>query len=344
MPRPSRPELEGRAGRWRGRGHRGGARRGRCRLEGEGEVPRGLESPLGLLFQAVAKNRHERRCFRRDRGGRLAGLFLEDRRHRLRSRLSLKRPGARQHLVEHGAEGKDVRPLVHRNAPDLLRGHVPDGPHDRSGLREAGHGRRLRFFDGIREPRAGLGKPEVEDLHPLVPCDEDVVGLQVPMDDALLVRRREAERDLHAVLPRPTRGQRARQERLAQRLALEELRDRVGHRPFVPEIMNREDVGMRQRRDRLRLAPEPRERVRILREALRQHLDRHGPLQPRIPRPIHLPHPARAERRQDLVRPELRSRVERHASDRLQRVSRHGFDVRSMNSAMSALNAFSDGS
>ena len=36
----------------------------------------------------------------------------------------------------------------------------------------------------------------------LVPRDEDVVGLQVPMDDPLLVRRGEAQRDLDAVLPR----------------------------------------------------------------------------------------------------------------------------------------------
>jgi hypothetical protein len=68
-----------------------------------------------------------------------------------------------------------------------------------------------------------------------------------------------------------------------------------------PEIEDREDVGMRKRGYRLRLALEPRERVRIARDRDRHHLDRHLSLQPRVPRAVNLPHPASAERRQDLV-------------------------------------------
>ena len=43
-----------------------------------------------------------------------------------------------------------------------------------------------------------LGETEVEDLHAPVGRDEDVLRLQVAMDDALLVRGREAARDLGA--------------------------------------------------------------------------------------------------------------------------------------------------
>ena len=39
-----------------------------------------------------------------------------------------------------------------------------------------------------------------------------------------------------------------------------------------------------------------------------QHLDRHVALEPRVPRPVDLAHPARAERRDDLVGTEASSR------------------------------------
>ena len=73
---------------------------------------------------------------------------------------------------------------------------------------------------------------------------------------------------------------------------------------------------MRQRRDRQGLALEPRQGIRIRRERLRQHLDRHLALQLRIPRPVHLSHPARAQRRDDLVGPEARSGRQRHLAAR----------------------------
>jgi hypothetical protein len=79
-----------------------------------------------------------------------------------------------------------------------------------------------------------------------------------------------------------------------------------------PEIEDREDVGMRKRGYRLRLALEPRERVRIARDRDRQHLDRNLALELRVPRPIDLPHPASAKRRQDLVWAEASSGCQGH--------------------------------
>ncbi len=50
----------------------------------------------------------------------------------------------------------------------------------------------------------------------------------------------------------------------------------------------------------------------VRRQRLRQHLDRHLARQARVPRPVHLPHPACTERRQDLVGAEPRSGRESH--------------------------------
>ena len=70
---------------------------------------------------------------------------------------------------------------------------------------------------------------------------------------------------------------------------------------------------MRERRDRLRLPLEAGERVGVGGEALREDLDRDVAVEPRVARPVDLPHPARAERRQDLVGSEARAGRKRHS-------------------------------
>ena len=99
--------------------------------------------------------------------------------------------------------------------------------------------------------------------------DEEVLGLQVPVDDALLVGGGEALRDLERVVHGLLLRNRARVELPAQRLAFQKLHDGVGDAVLVAEVVNREDVGMRERRDGLRLALEPGERVGIGGDGLR---------------------------------------------------------------------------
>src|SRR6266852_829373 len=69
---------------------------------------------------------------------------------------------------------------------------------------------------------------------------------------------------------------------------------------------------MRERGDRPRLALETGEGLVVPVKSLREHLDRNIAQKPRVPGPIHLPHPARTQRRQDLVGPEARAGRERH--------------------------------
>ena len=63
---------------------------------------------------------------------------------------------------------------------------------------------------------------------------------------------------------------------------------------------------MVERRGRARLLLEARAAVRIRRHRRRQHLDRDLAPELRVPRAVDLAHPARAERREDLVGPETR--------------------------------------
>ena len=61
------------------------------------------------------------------------------------------------------------------------------------------------------------------------------------------------------------------------------------------------DVGMVQRREGLRFALEPREPFGVVRERVRQELDRDVAIQLRVARSVHLSHAAFADLRGDFV-------------------------------------------
>jgi hypothetical protein len=73
------------------------------------------------------------------------------------------------------------------------------------------------------------------------------------------------------------------------------------------DVIEREDVRVLQGGDCLCLPPETREGRRVIGCFLRQDLDRHVPFEPRVAGAIDLAHPARPERRADLVRAQPRS-------------------------------------
>ena len=98
-----------------------------------------------------------------------------------------------------------------------------------------------------------LGDAEVEDLDEAVLGQEQVLGLEVPVDDALVVGGGEAEQDLDAVVDGLPHRQGAGGEPIAERLALEQLRHDVGCTVRLSDVVDDDDVGMVQRGSRLRL-------------------------------------------------------------------------------------------
>ena len=71
-----------------------------------------------------------------------------------------------------------------QSCPRLLRTHIGGGAEDHAFARAAGYRRRLRLPPS---PVPTFAKAEVEHLHGAVGRDLDVGGLEIPMDDALLV-------------------------------------------------------------------------------------------------------------------------------------------------------------
>ena len=70
-------------------------------------------------------------------------------------------------------------------------------------------------------------------------------------------------------------------------------------------IVDGENIGVIKRAVSPRLLLEPSQPVRIAAEVGGQDFDRNFPPQPRILRPIHFPHAARAQRRDDLIGPDF---------------------------------------
>ena len=95
-----------------------------------------------------------------------------------RQRLGVKGHGARKHLEGHDAERVLITLRAHPRAGALLGAHEIRRAHHRAARRQS----RLLH-------RAG--NAEVRDEHASIAIHEDVRALDVPMDDAALVRRRE---------------------------------------------------------------------------------------------------------------------------------------------------------
>jgi len=210
---------------------------------------------------------------------------------------ALERALARDHFVQHGAKREQVGARVHGLSAHLLGRHVPDRAHH--GAR-VGHGRHRFGGAGVR-PRRRPRQTEVENLHLSVGEQEQVLGLQIAVEQGLVVGGAETTRDLDGDLGRLANGQGARLEALAQRLALEQLHDREDESFVHADIVNRQDVGMRQGGHGLGLALEPRTALRISGDARGQYFDRDVAIEPAVAGAIDLAHASRADGGHDFI-------------------------------------------
>jgi hypothetical protein len=96
---------------------------------------------------------------------------------------------------------------------------------------------------------------------------------------------------------------------MRQRVALDQLEDEKA-RPFVFfKSVNRGDIRMVQRGQELGFAFEPGSTAIVPRKFLGQRLDGDVPPEPAVAGPVHLAHPALADRGEDIVGPQSCSRA-----------------------------------
>ena len=123
---------------------------------------------------------------------------------------------------------------------------------------------------GVGERPVGASEAEVEDLHAAVEADEDVLGLDVAVHDALGVGGGERLGDGGADRAGAPPGEGAVAQVGAQRLALEQLGNRVGDAGVAAEVEDGDDVGVREGGYCLGLAVEAGERGGVVGGRLRQ--------------------------------------------------------------------------
>ena len=121
------------------------------------------------------------------------------------------------------------------------------------------------------------------------------------MDHTCFVRGFETLRDLPANVERFANWQRAALQALFQRFAFDEFEHQKIRRARLIDGVDLRDVGMVEARQRFRFALEAPQTFLVLREFVRQHLDRDLALQPRVARAIDLPHRAGAQRTHDHI-------------------------------------------
>ena len=135
------------------------------------------------------------------------------------------------------------------------------------------------------------------------------------MDDAFFVSRCQPTRNLDSVLNRRPHPWRAGHQEVAERLALEEFGDDIRCARMCPDVVNDQNVGMIERRNRSSFLLETLESFRIAGETGTDHLDRHIACEARIACPIHFPHSTGTYRVHDLVGTDSRIGSERHAGN-----------------------------
>ena len=177
-----------------------------------------------LLETATQEDEERRRQVAREQAP--VRLGTNDCRERVGEVLAGERTRAREHLEEDRAERPDVGAPIDGPPLRLFRRHVRGRAENHPGLRHGwcGDGRRLR---DIRRHRARrfhrFREAEVEHLHGAIRPQLDVRGLEITMNNPLLVRGFQRLGDLLRNRQRLGKRDRSTRDALREILALDEF-------------------------------------------------------------------------------------------------------------------------
>jgi hypothetical protein len=153
-----------------------------------------------------------------------------------------------------------------------------------------------------------LGEAEIEELDAAVQGQPDVPGLEVAVQDTLLVGRFQRERDLMRDRHRLTERQRTETQALRERLTLDQLHDEDGHAAVrLLETVEGSDAGMVEGGEDAGLLPQACEAVGLPCELLGQRLESDLAVKRRVAGAIDLAHAPGPEPGNDLVRAHARA-------------------------------------
>src|SRR5690606_7159340 len=155
---------------------------------------------------------------------------------------------------------------------------------------------------GDRRRRNGAGDAEVRHFHAPVVADQYVMRLDVTVDDLVKMGMIQRVANLGGDLDRFLRPQRRPlADNFVQIGPVHKLHDDVVRVRVLADIVNADDIRMRQRCSRLRLTVEPPDEIFIVHELLTKHFDGYVPVQQVIPRFVDERHTAAPDASQQFV-------------------------------------------
>ena len=216
--------------------------------------------------------------------------------------LSLKRPGAGEHLVKQHAGREDVRARIDAFAARLLRRGIGSRAVRNANFGEVG------VMNSAWAGAFAIQKfrqAKVENLRLTRRRHHHVAGLDVAMNDAARVRRSQRVGDLDRDRKRAAQIQRPARDKLAHVLPVDELHRNKVDAADIVEIKNRADVWMIERGCEPRFALEPLEVGFLGRQFRRQDLDHDRPAQLGVGRFVNCSLPTGANLFEDSVIPKF---------------------------------------
>ena len=198
---------------------------------------------------------------------------------------------AREHLVERDAESEDVGAMI-RIAGMLLRRHVVRRAHG-----DIGHGESAGVVL-LWRPR----EPKVGELYTAVAREKDVLGLDIAMDDPLLVRGLQGFADLPDQFQCLVGVQAGLFHDAAEVGAIDELHhEKEVAFACLAEVIDRHDAGVVEPGQRAGLALESDHELLVGRQLGRQEFDGNRPVQFGLKPFVNRPHSAVSQQALDVI-------------------------------------------
>jgi hypothetical protein len=263
-----------------------------------------LVAHVTVFFQRLGDDLFQSRWSIRVQPGHGRGILFQDRMENHAAGVSRKSLPPRSHLVDHGAERKQVGPRVEIFPGNLLGRHIGDRADCGTGAGEMLFGgyRGDGGIGGLRLSRFLLRQAEVQNLRLSQVRHKQIRRLDIPMHHALCVRSFERRKNLNRKLQQCFGIERRLAcDPLAQRLALQQLHGYERLAVGLVHFVNRADVGVIQRRGRASFATKSLERLRLLFQFLRKEFQRHAAAEFRVLGLVDDAHPAAAQFAEDTV-------------------------------------------
>ena len=217
--------------------------------------------------------------------------------------LREERRPTREELVEDDPHRIEIRPRVELLAARLLGRHVLGGTDEDAARGELCAGRLRRRVRRALVLLGDLRDPEVADLDDVVPLvvfaieDHDVLGLEIAMDHAHVVRSRDRRESLHDDVGDPLFGERpVLEDHLVELAPLEILHRHVEEAVrLLSELDHAHRARMIEATRSPCLAVEPADEARVDRHRRVHHLERDLPVETVVAGTVDRPHRAATE-------------------------------------------------